>query len=264
MLRLVPLVEKNYNLVELGPRGTGKSFVYQQISPYCHLVSGGQTTVAQMFVNLATGQRGLVALWDVVAFDEAAGIRFPDKNGINIMKGYMEDGAFSRGRDIITAEGSIVFVGNIDGDIETIVRTSNLFYPMPKEMDTAFYDRIHAYLPGWEFRKTRTSCTRTTSGFVSDYLAEVFRELRKTQLHGLCRAPLPLRRAPRRPRRRRPCARPCQRPRSSCSTRTAKSTKEEIEEYLALRDGDAPAGQGAAQEDGRARVLGHELLVHRP
>lgn len=179
MLRLLPFVEKNFNSVELGPRGTGKSFVYQQLSPYCHLVSGGQTTTAQMFVNLSTGQRGLVCLWDVVAFDEAAGIRFTDKSGLNIMKGYMEDGAFSRGRDIITAEGSIVFVGNIDGDIETIVRTSNLFYPMPKEMDTAFYDRIHAYIPGWEFQKTSDAAYTDHFGLVTDYLAEVFRELRK-------------------------------------------------------------------------------------
>ncbi len=179
MLRLLPFVEKNFNSVELGPRGTGKSFVYQQMSPYCHLVSGGQTTVAQMFVNLASGQRGLVCLWDVVAFDEAAGISFSDKSGINIMKGYMEDGAFSRGRDVITAEGSIVFVGNIDGDIETIVRTSNLFYPMPKEMDTAFYDRIHAYIPGWEFPKTRDETYTNHFGLVVDFLAEVFRELRK-------------------------------------------------------------------------------------
>ncbi len=177
--RLVPFVEKNYNSVELGPRGTGKSFVYQQLSPYSHLVSGGQTTTAQMFVNLSTGQKGLVALWDVVAFDEAAGINFTDKNGINIMKGYMEDGAFSRGRDIINAEGSIVFVGNIDGDIETIVRTSNLFYPMPKEMDTAFYDRIHAYIPGWEFQKTSDAAYTDHFGLVTDYLAEVFREFRK-------------------------------------------------------------------------------------
>ncbi len=179
MQRLLPFVEKNYNSVELGPRGTGKSFVYQQLSPYCHLVSGGQTTSAQMFVNLGNGQRGLVALWDVVAFDEAAGIRFTDKNGINIMKGYMEDGTFSRGRDIITAEGSIVFVGNIDGDIETIVRTSNLFYPMPKEMDTAFYDRIHAYIPGWEFQKTSDAAYTDHFGLVTDYLAEVFQEFRK-------------------------------------------------------------------------------------
>jgi len=179
ILRMLPFVEKNFNSVELGPRGTGKSFVYQQMSPYCHLVSGGQTTTAQMFVNLSTGQRGLVCLWDVVAFDEAAGISFSDKSGINIMKGYMEDGAFSRGRDIINAEGSVVFVGNIDGDIETIVRTSNLFYPMPKEMDTAFYDRIHAYIPGWEFQKTSDAAYTSHFGLVTDYLAEVFRELRK-------------------------------------------------------------------------------------
>jgi ATP-dependent Lon protease len=178
--RLIPLVERNFNLVELGPRGTGKSFVYQQVSPYCHLVSGGQTTVAQMFVNLATGQRGLVALWDTVAFDEAAGIRFSDKNGINIMKNYMEDWAFSRGREIISAEGSIVFVGNLDGDVQTILRTSHLFYPLPKEMDTAFFDRIHFYLPGWEFGKTRDELYTSHFGFVSDYLAEVLRGLRRT------------------------------------------------------------------------------------
>lgn len=179
MLRLLPFVEKNFNSIELGPRGTGKSFVYQQMSPYCHLISGGQTTTAQMFVNLASGQRGLVCLWDVVAFDEAAGIRFTDKSGLNIMKGYMEDGVFSRGRDIISAEGSVVFVGNLDGDIETIVRTSNLFYPMPKEMDTAFYDRIHAYIPGWEFQKTRDDVYTNRFGLVTDYLAEVFKEMRK-------------------------------------------------------------------------------------
>jgi ATP-dependent Lon protease len=178
--RLIPLVERNFNLVELGPRGTGKSFVYQQISPYCHLVSGGQTTVAQLFVNLASGQRGLVALWDTVAFDEAAGIRFPDKTGINIMKNYMEDGTFSRGREVISAEGSIVFVGNLDGDVKTIQRTSHLFYPMPKEMDTAFYDRIHFYLPGWELGKTRDELYTGHYGFVSDYLAEVLRDLRRT------------------------------------------------------------------------------------
>src|SRR5450756_82175 len=180
LARLIPLIEKNFNLIELGPRGTGKSFVYQQVSPYCHLVSGGQTTVAQMFVNLASGQRGLVCLWDTVAFDEAAGIRFPDKNGINIMKGYMEDGNFSRGSDMITAEGSIVFVGNLDGDVSTIVRTSNLCHPMPKEMDTAFFDRIHFYLPGWELGKTRDEYYTSHFGLLSDYLAEVLRTLRRT------------------------------------------------------------------------------------
>lgn len=180
LARLIPLVETNYNVVELGPRGTGKSFVYQQISPYCHLVSGGQTTVAQMFVNLTTGQRGLVALWDAVAFDEAAGVRFSDKIGINIMKNYMEDGTFSRGRELISAEGSMVFVGNLDGDVQTIMRTSNLFYPMPQEMDTAFFDRIHAYLPGWEYGKMRDELYTSHFGFVSDYLAELFHGLRKT------------------------------------------------------------------------------------
>jgi ATP-dependent Lon protease len=179
LTRLLPLVEKNFNLIELGPRGTGKSFIYQQISPYCHLVSGGQTTVAQMFVNLSNGQKGLVCLWDAVAFDEAAGVRFQDKNGINIMKGYMEDGAFSRGRDMITAEGSVVLLGNIDGDIETISRTSHLFYAMPKEMDTAFFDRIHVYMPGWELQKTRDEFYTEHFGLVSDYLAEALRELRK-------------------------------------------------------------------------------------
>jgi ATP-dependent Lon protease len=180
LARLIPMVEANYNLVELGPRGTGKSFVYQQISPYSHLISGGQTTVAQMFVNLASGQRGLVALWDAVAFDEAAGVRFSDKTGINIMKNYMEDGTFSRGRELISAEGSMVFVGNLDGDVQTILRTSNLFYPMPKEMDTAFYDRIHSYLPGWEYGKMRDEFFSEHFGFVSDYLAELFHALRKT------------------------------------------------------------------------------------
>lgn len=180
LLRLLSFVERNFNSVELGPRGTGKSYVYQQLSPYCHLISGGQTTTAQMFVNLSSGQRGLVCLWDVVAFDEAAGISFTDKSGINIMKGYMEDGAFSRGRDIINAEGSIVFVGNIDGEIENIIRTSHLFYPMPKEMDTAFYDRIHAYIPGWEFQKTGDDCYTNHFGLVTDYLAEILRELRKS------------------------------------------------------------------------------------
>jgi len=177
--RLIPLVEKNFNFVELGPRGTGKSFVYQQVSPYCHLVSGGQTTVAQMFVNLATGARGLVALWDAVAFDEAAGVKFRDKNGVNIMKGYMEDGNFSRGSEIITAEGSIVFLGNLDGDVETILRTSHLLYPMPEEMDAAFFDRLHIYLPGWELAKTRDEYYTDHFGLVSDYLAEVMRGLRK-------------------------------------------------------------------------------------
>jgi ATP-dependent Lon protease len=177
--RLIPLVEKNYNLVELGPRGTGKSFVYQQVSPYSHLISGGQTTAAQMFVNLNTGQKGLVALWDTVAFDEMPRGGFEDKKVIDICKNYMEDGQFSRGREIIAAEGSVVFVGNLDGDIETILRTSHLFYPMPKQMDLAFFDRIHCYLPGWEFEKTGDAYYTSHLGLVSDFLAEVLTKLRK-------------------------------------------------------------------------------------
>ena len=179
LARLIPLVEKNYNLVELGQRGTGKSFVYQQVSPYSHLISGGQTTAAQMFVNLTSGQKGLVALWDVVAFDEMPRGGFEDKKVIDICKNYMEDGQFSRGREIISAEGSVVFVGNIDGDIETILRTSHLFYPMPKQMDLAFFDRIHAYIPGWEFQKTGDDYYTSRLGLVSDYLAEVLTKLRK-------------------------------------------------------------------------------------
>ena len=177
--RLIPLVEKNFNLVELGPRGTGKSFVYQQVSPYSHLISGGQTTAAQMFVNLSSGQKGLVALWDAVAFDEMPRAGFEDKKVIDICKNYMEDGQFSRGREMIAAEGSVVFVGNLDGDIETILRTSHLFYPMPKQMDLAFFDRIHCYLPGWEFEKTRDEYYTSHLGFVSDFLAEVLTKLRK-------------------------------------------------------------------------------------
>ena len=177
--RLIPLVEKNYNMVELGPRGTGKSFVYQQVSPYSHLISGGQTTAAQMFVNLSSGQKGLVALWDVVAFDEMPRGGFEDKKVVDICKNYMEDGQFSRGGDIIAAEGSVVFVGNIDGEIETIVRTSHLFYPMPKQMDLAFFDRIHSYLPGWEFGKTGDEYYTAHLGLVSDFLAEVLTKLRK-------------------------------------------------------------------------------------
>ena len=177
--RLIPLVEKNYNMVELGPRGTGKSFVYQQVSPYSHLISGGQTTAAQMYVNLNTGQKGLVALWDVVAFDEMPRGGFEDKKVIDIAKNYMEDGQFSRGREIITAEGSVVFVGNIDGQIETILRTSHLFYPMPKQMDLAFFDRIHCYLPGWEFGKTGDEYYTSNLGMISDYFAEIMTKLRK-------------------------------------------------------------------------------------
>src|SRR4051812_13439586 len=155
LLRMVPFVERNYNLVELGPRGTGKSHLFQQISPYAHLISGGKATVARMFVNMATGQRGLLCQYDVVCFDEIAGVSFDSKEGVNIMKGYMASGEFSRGKDSIRAEGGIVLLGNLDVDVEQAQRFGHLLSPLPPEMrdDTAFMDRIHAYAPGWEFPK---------------------------------------------------------------------------------------------------------------
>ena len=154
LLRMVPFVERNYNLVELGPRGTGKSHLFQQISPYAHLISGGKATVARMFVNMASGQRGLVCQYDVICFDEIAGVSFDSKDGVNIMKGYMASGEFSRGKDSIRAEGGIVLVGNLDMDLDQAQRVGHLLSPLPPDMrqDTAFMDRLHAYAPGWTSR----------------------------------------------------------------------------------------------------------------
>jgi len=179
-LRMVPFVERNYNLVELGPRGTGKSHLFQQVSPYAHLISGGKATVARMFVNNATGQRGLVCQYDVVCFDEVAGISFDQKDGVNILKGYMESGEFSRGKESIRADGSIVLVGNFDVDVVHQQRVGHLFGPMPPEMrdDTAFMDRIHAYLPGWDVPKVAKDLLTTSLGLVSDFLAECWDQLR--------------------------------------------------------------------------------------
>ena len=180
LLRMVPFVESNYNMVELGPRGTGKSHLFQQVSPYAHLVSGGKATVAQMFVNMSNGQRGLVCQYDVVCFDEVSGISFDQKDGVNIMKGYMESGEFSRGRESIRAEGSIVMVGNFDVDVQHQQRVGHLFGPMPPEMrnDTAFMDRIHCYLPGWDVPKMSKDLFTNQFGLVSDVLAECFTRLR--------------------------------------------------------------------------------------
>ncbi len=179
-LRMAPFVERNFNIVELGPRGTGKSHLYQQVSPYSHLVSGGKATVAQMFVNNATGQRGLVCLYDVVCFDEISGISFDQKDGVNIMKGYMEAGEFSRGRESIRASGSIVMVGNFEVDVEHQQRVGHLFGPLPPEMrnDTAFMDRIHAFLPGWDMPKLDRSLFTEHFGLVSDFLSEGWSHLR--------------------------------------------------------------------------------------
>ncbi len=180
LLRMVPFVERNHNSVELGPRGTGKSHLYQQVSPYSHLISGGKATVARMFVNNATGQRGLVAQYDVVCFDEVTGVSFDQKDGVNILKGYMESGEFSRGRESIRADGSIVLVGNFDVDVEHQQRIGHLFSPLPPEMrdDTAFMDRIHAYLPGWGVPKVNPALFTDHFGLVSDFLSECWTRLR--------------------------------------------------------------------------------------
>ena len=181
LLRMIPFVERNFNLVELGPRGTGKSHLFQQISPYAHLISGGKATVAKMFVNNASGQRGLVCQYDVVCFDEISGVSFDQKDGVNILKGYMESGEFSRGKESIRASGGIVMVGNFDVDIEQQQRIGHLLSPLPLEMrdDTAFMDRIHAYLPGWDFPKLNPNDHFTNHfGLVSDFLSECWNQLR--------------------------------------------------------------------------------------
>ena len=180
LTRMIPLVENNYNVCELGPRGTGKSHIYKEISPNSILISGGQTTVANLFYNLARRTVGLVGVWDVVAFDEVAGISFKDNDGVQIMKDYMASGSFARGRDSITAYASMVFVGNLNQSVDTLVKTSHLLAPFPEAMiDSAFFDRFHAYIPGWEIPKMRPEFFTNQYGLIVDYLAEFFREMRK-------------------------------------------------------------------------------------
>jgi ATP-dependent Lon protease len=180
ILRMVPFVERNYNMVELGPRGTGKSHLFQQVSPYAHLVSGGKATVAKMFVDNATGRRGLVAQYDVVCFDEVSGIDFDQRDGVNILKGYMESGEFSRGKESIRASGGVVMVGNFEVDVAHQQRVSHLFGPFPKQMkdDTAFMDRIHAYVPGWDVPKLHRGLFTEHFGLVSDFISELWSRLR--------------------------------------------------------------------------------------
>lgn len=183
LLRMVPLVENNFNLCELGPRSTGKSHLYKEISPNSILVSGGQTTVANLFYNMGRKTVGLVGLWDCVAFDEVAGIHFKDKDGIQIMKDYMASGSFARGKEEKAASASMVFVGNINQSVDVLLKTSSLFDPFPPEMgtDTAFLDRMHCYIPGWEIPKFRPEHFTDDYGFITDYLSEFLRELRKEQ-----------------------------------------------------------------------------------
>ena len=183
LLRLVPLVENNFNLCELGPRSTGKSHIYKEVSPNSILVSGGQTTVANLFYNMGRHTMGLVGMWDCVAFDEVAGINFKDKDGVQIMKDYMASGSFARGKEEKVASASMVFVGNINQSVDVLLKTSSLFDPFPPEMgtDTAFLDRMHCYVPGWEIPKFRPEHFTNDYGFITDYLAEFIRELRKEQ-----------------------------------------------------------------------------------
>lgn len=180
LARMIPFVENNYNVCELGPRGTGKSHIYKECSPYSILVSGGQTTVANLFYNMSSRRIGLVGLWDVVAFDEVAGINFKDKDGVQIMKDFMASGSFARGREQMEANASMVFVGNINQSVESLVKTSHLLAPFPEQMiDSAFFDRFHAYIPGWEIPKMRPEFFTDRYGLIVDYLAEYFREMRK-------------------------------------------------------------------------------------
>jgi len=180
LLRCLPLCENNYNYVELGPRGTGKSYLYREISPHSILISGGKTTVAKLFLNLNTGQIGLVGRWDVVAFDEVGGLRFTDAEAVQMLKDYMESGSFSRGTEELTAQASMVYIGNIDLDIEGVLKSSHLFKPFPDEMqDLALIDRFHYYLPGWEVPKMRSEFFDDQFGFIVDYFSEFMRELRK-------------------------------------------------------------------------------------
>ena len=181
LARMIPLVENNFNLCELGPRSTGKSHIYKEISPNSILISGGQTTIANLFYNMASKTVGLVGLWDCVAFDEVAGINFKDKDGVQIMKDYMASGSFARGREEKAASASMVFVGNINQSVDVLQKTSHLFQPFPAVManDTAFLDRMHCYIPGWEIPKYRPDFFTDDYGFISDYLAEYFREMRK-------------------------------------------------------------------------------------
>ncbi len=182
LARLIPLAENNVNLCELGPRGTGKSHIYKDISPNSILISGGQTTVANLFYNMSNRTIGLVGLWDCVAFDEVAGIKFKDQDGVQIMKDYMASGSFARGKEEKNASASMVFVGNINQSVDTLLKTSNLFEPFPAAMgaDTAFLDRMHCYIPGWEIPKYRPEHFTDQLAFITDYFAEVLRELRKT------------------------------------------------------------------------------------
>ena len=263
LCRLVPLVENNYNVCELGPRGTGKSHIYKEISPNSILVSGGQTTVANLFYNLASRTVGLVGLWDVVAFDEVAGISFKDNAGVQIMKDYMASGSFARGRDQVNADASMVFVGNINQPVDTLVKTSHLLAPFPEAMiDSAFFDRLHAYIPGWEIPKMRPEFFTNQYGLIVDYLAAFLREMRKRNFGDAIDKYF----KPGRDLNQR----------DTIAVRHTVSGllkllypneeygKEAVRRCLGICPRDAAKGQGAVEKDRRDGVLRCPLLLHRP
>jgi ATP-dependent Lon protease len=181
LTRLVPFVENNYNLIELGPKGTGKSHIFSELSPHGMLISGGEVSKAKLFVNNSNGEIGLVGYWDVVAYDEFAGkTKKVDRGLVDILKNYMANKSFSRGTQVYGASASMVFVGNTDHSVPYMIKHSNLFEALPKDYyDTAFLDRMHAYLPGWEVQKLRNEMFTSDYGFIVDYLAEILKDLRK-------------------------------------------------------------------------------------
>ncbi len=180
LTRLIPMAERNFNLIELGPWGTGKSFVYRESSPNAILISGGKVTVPQLFVHMGTGRMGLLGVWDVVAFDEVAGLEMSDSTVVNMLKDYMESGSFARGKEETPAEASIVLIGNTSKPHQELIRTAHLLADLPKAMiDPAFIDRLHFYLPGWEVPKLEQRLFTDHYGFVSDYFSEALRQLRK-------------------------------------------------------------------------------------
>ncbi len=260
--RLVPMVERNFNLIELGPRGTGKSFVYRESSPNSILISGGKVTVAQLFVHLGTGRVGLLGHWDVVAFDEVAALELSDSTVVQMLKDYMESGSFARGRDEIPAEASTVLIGNTSASTEDLLRAGHLFSDLPKAMiDTAFLDRIHYYLPGWETPKLERRLFTDHYGFVSDYFSEALRQLRKRSYAASLDEEFALG--------------------AHLSARDEKAVRKavsgflkilhphgrwsraELREYVELAFGGPPPGQGAAPQAGRLRVLQDRVLLHR-
>ncbi len=262
LTRLIPLAERNYNLVELGPWGTGKSFVYRETSPNAILISGGKTTVAQLFVHMGTGRIGLIGTWDTVAFDEVAGIEFSDSSVVQILKDYMESGSFARGKEEMPAEASLVFLGNTSKPTQELVRTAHLFADLPKAMiDPAFLDRLHFYLPGWETPKMEQRFFTSHYGFVSDYLAEALRELRKRSYVRALDTEFALG--------------------DHLSARDERAVRKTVSgllkilhpdervdprraaRVLRVRDGGPAAGQGATQEARAARLREDRLLLHR-